>query len=393
MLSERKSTPDYYFNGDLENVITPVNTRRLIQLLRDLKYEDSEIKFLQQGFTQGFDISYTGPQIRKSTSQNIPFTVGDKVDMWNKLMKEVKLGRVAGPFDEVPFENFIQSPIGLMPKVGSDQTRLIFHLSYDFKDGLKSVNYHTPKERCSVRYKDLDYAVGTFLDLFQELMVESQQPTSECTTKSAFYSRPSLQRLWKSRFTNHRLHQPIFSGKSDLKLAFRILGLSRSSWPWLVMTAQDPTTLQSKFFVDKCLPFSSSISCSHFQHFSDALCHLIQWRLKLNNKRRITNYLDDFLFVAKTLERCNFMIQEFLKLCTDIRVPVSMEKTEWGSILTMFLGILLDGRNLILAIPEDKRLHAVNLLQEIRDKRKVTVKQLQQLCGFLNFLSKAIFPG
>ena len=84
-------------------------------------------------------------------------------------MKEVKLGQVAGPFKEIPFENFIQSPIGLIPQSGSDQTRLIFHLSYDFKrDNLKSVNHYTPKEKCSVRYRDLDFAVETYLDLWQQ---------------------------------------------------------------------------------------------------------------------------------------------------------------------------------------------------------------------------------
>ena len=86
-------------------------------------------------------------------------------------MKEVSLGQVAGPFDSIPFNNFIQSPIGLVPNSGSDQTRLIFHLSYDFKtDKLKLVNFHTPKEKCSVRYQDLDYAVSTYLELVEELL-------------------------------------------------------------------------------------------------------------------------------------------------------------------------------------------------------------------------------
>ena len=31
-------------------------------------------------------------------------------------MKEVKVKRLAGPYEEVPFENYIQSPIGLVPK-------------------------------------------------------------------------------------------------------------------------------------------------------------------------------------------------------------------------------------------------------------------------------------
>ena len=84
---------------------------RLLQLLTESNYPCEETQFLVNGFKNGFDIGYEGPQHRKSISQNIPFTVGDKTQLWNKLMKEVKLGCVAGPFKEVPFESFIQSPI------------------------------------------------------------------------------------------------------------------------------------------------------------------------------------------------------------------------------------------------------------------------------------------
>ena len=108
-----------------------------IELLRESGYDGEGIKFLQSGFTEGFNIGYEGPQIRQSKAKNIPFSVGNKTELWNKLIKEVKLGCVAGPFDQIPFENYIQSPIGLVPKVGAEQTnqtRLIFHLLYDFKD-------------------------------------------------------------------------------------------------------------------------------------------------------------------------------------------------------------------------------------------------------------------
>ena len=48
-------------------------------------------------------------------------------------MKEVQVGRFAGPsdLDNLPFDSFIQSPVGLVPKAGN-KTRLIFHLSFDF---------------------------------------------------------------------------------------------------------------------------------------------------------------------------------------------------------------------------------------------------------------------
>ena len=309
-----------------------------------------------------------------------------------------------GPFNSIPFQSFIQSLIGLVPKANSsDQTRLIFHLSYDFKsDGLKPVNHYTPKELCSVKYHDLDFAVRTYLQLLEDWENDDEQPFDRSKANSGrgseHMTRPMLQDKWKAKFTE--CHQQvdgaescrtIFAGKSDLRSAFRILGLRLKDWKWLVMRAQDPITNEWKYFVDKCLPFSSSISCSHFQRFSNALSHILQHKLHI--PRRLTNYLDDFLFIAKTIMICNNMIQGFLDICGQLGVLVSMEKTEWASEMIVFLGILLDGKNHILALPEDKLRRATNLLSELITKIKATVKQLQQLCGFLNFICKAVFPG
>ena len=113
----------------------PVNVKVLEQLLVESNYDKDETNFLVQGFTNGFHIGYEGPQRRADQASNIPFRqVGDKWDLWSKVMKEVHLKRFAGPFEEVPFRHYMQSPIGLVPKAGN-QTRLIFHLSYDFNSG------------------------------------------------------------------------------------------------------------------------------------------------------------------------------------------------------------------------------------------------------------------
>ena len=143
-----------------------------MELLIKTGYPHDKTQFLEQGFREGFDIGYEGPQDRCSISDNLPFTFVDQVQLWNKLMKEVKLCRVTGPFKEIPFKNYIQSPIGLVPKAGSDQTRLIFHLSYEFSKGdkLGSLNNYTPKERCTVKYKDLDFAVQPYLRLYDEII-------------------------------------------------------------------------------------------------------------------------------------------------------------------------------------------------------------------------------
>ena len=193
-------------NYDLTNLQTPVDADVLADLLSQSDYDKVESQFLIQGFKFGFSIGYQGPVLRQSRARNIPFQpgIGDKYDMWNKLMKEVQAGRIAGPFDQIPYQNYMQSPIGLVPKAGG-KTRLIFHLSYDFADG-RSLNHHTPKSICTVQYNDLDAAV------------------SSCLTISKLTPNKS-----------------VFLAKTDLMSAFRMLPIQKNHWRWLIMTAEDPT--------------------------------------------------------------------------------------------------------------------------------------------------------
>ena len=109
---------------DLDSIITPVNADVLHELLQISEYDENEIDFLVNGFHNGFDIGYEGPQNCTDLSRNIPFQVGSHEEMWSKIMKEVKLGRFAGPYESIPFDNYVQSPIGLVPKKGG-KTRLI----------------------------------------------------------------------------------------------------------------------------------------------------------------------------------------------------------------------------------------------------------------------------
>ena len=62
-------------------------------------------------------MGYTGPAKIRQYSQNLKLRVGSKIQLWNKIMKEVKLKWYAGPYDKPPFDNFIQSPVGLVPKM------------------------------------------------------------------------------------------------------------------------------------------------------------------------------------------------------------------------------------------------------------------------------------
>ena len=273
-------------------------------------------------------------------------------------MDEVKVHRFAGPFKDIPFKDtYVQSPVGLVPKAGG-KTRLIFHLSYKFKNGNQSINYWIPKSMCSVKYNDLDKAVKDCLRLMNELGIKI-----------------------------------LFFVKSDLKSAFRILPLLPKFRCSLIMKAQHPVSKEWFYFVDKCLPFGASISCSHFQRFSNVLKSIVEVIAGKIYRTLLTNYLDDFLFIYFTEQGCNHIVIIFLSVCKDINFPVALDKTEWASTQVVFLGMLLDGYNHILAIPLDKRRKVLAMLRTFIDRKKATLKDLEKLAGHLNFLNRAIVPG
>ena len=149
----------FYENFDLTNIETPVDVEKFEWMLRDTGYDQELTEYLITGFREGFELGYEGRRDECRYAPNLRLRVGNKTELWNKMMLEVKDKRFAGPFEEPPFEHFIQSPVGLVPKDGGKKTRLIFHLSYPRNGMVKSVNACIPAEKCSVVYPDFMDAV------------------------------------------------------------------------------------------------------------------------------------------------------------------------------------------------------------------------------------------
>lgn len=143
------------FNPDLESLVTPLRVSEYEKLLIQSNYDQAKAKRLIEGFTDGFDLGYRGPTDVQLEANNLRFRVGSKTELWNKIMLEVKEKRFAGGFRRPPYDNFIQSPLGLVPK-DQNKTRMIFHLSFPEK---QSVNFHTPKELSKTIYNEFDIAV------------------------------------------------------------------------------------------------------------------------------------------------------------------------------------------------------------------------------------------
>ena len=148
----------WHQNLNVDKITTPVKADILKKLLKESNYPDDKTEFLVKGFREGFLLGYEGPRVDiRREAKNLRLRIGSQTELWNKVMKEMELGRYASPFETPPFENYIQSPVWLVPKDGGQKTHLIFHLSYP-RNG-QSVNSEIPKEKCSVSYPDFDSTI------------------------------------------------------------------------------------------------------------------------------------------------------------------------------------------------------------------------------------------
>ena len=233
------SSIPWFVNHDLDNIVTPVDVDTFGKMLMEAGYNLAKTEYLVKGFKDGFNLNFVGDQKVRRMAPNLKIRIGSKEEIWAKIMKEVKAKRFAGPYENPPYEHFIQSPIRLVPKDGGTKTRLIFHLSYP-KNADTSVNAQIPRDKCTVAYPSFEKAVQLCL--------------------------------------KHGVKCHI--GKMDMSMAFRNVSVRGQDWCLLILKAEHPVTHKVYFFVDKCLPFGSSISCAIFQDFSDAVAFLVTHHTK-----------------------------------------------------------------------------------------------------------------
>ena len=148
-------------------------------------------QFLVNGFRYGFRVGFVGER-RAAQSPNLKSALEQPQAVRCKLLKELAAGRIRGPFPRPPFQEFVCSPLGIVPKKVPSEFRLIQHLSYPYGS---SVNDFIPERTSSVRYASISDAI----------MVIKQ------------------------------LGAGCFMAKTDIKSAFRIIPIHPSDFPLLGM--------------------------------------------------------------------------------------------------------------------------------------------------------------
>jgi hypothetical protein len=322
---------------------SPIIVHKMLPYL-SLYPDKSSSNILREGFTSGFKLGYSGDRTARD-AQNLKSIREDPKMAREKIGKEIKLGRIAGPFKERPIHNLIVSPIGLVPKSEKGKFRLIQHLSHP-EGG--SINDGINKEVCVVQYTKFDVAVQLVANV----------GISACMAKA------------------------------DIQSAFRLLPIHPQDFGLLGMK------IEEDFFVDKALPMGASCSPALFEKFSTFLEWVVR---KEANSEKIIHYMDDFFFCGIADEfsssSCKYLVDCFEKVCQNLGVPLASDKSVGPVTKLVFLGLEIDSIRQLVTVPQEKLLTIVGKINKALRGEKITLKELQSLVGSLSFICRAVTPG
>jgi hypothetical protein len=83
----------------------------------------------------------------------------------------------------------------------------------------------------------------------------------------------------------------------------------------------------------------------------------------------------------------------FCKICNSVSVPIADDKTEGPTTSMKYLGLLIDTEKMMVKIPTEKLNKLLEEIKKVAFAKKVTLKQLQSLCGLLSFCTSALPSG
>ena len=306
-----------------------VNPHNLAVALRG--YNQYTVNYLVNGFTFGFCLGCVRIPDAREPPKNHPPVLNNPDAAKELVFKEVRLGRVLGPFKTCPIPGLLCSPLNLVPKANSPGCwHLIHNLAFPYDHN--SVNANIPDEQAQVYYIPFDRAIQI------------------CQSLGA----------------------GCFIGKQDFDAAFRLLPIAKQDLSLLGFM------LEGNYFVNSLLAFGARSSCRLFETFASGVQFALE---KWTNSSTVLHYLDDFFLAKTTYQECAHFMEQFEELTAFIGAPLSPNKKEGPATHLTFLGIEIDTIKQQISIPEIKRQQALELVLKAMDHRgkKVTVRFIQKL--------------
>ena len=301
-------------------------------------YPDESAEILR-GITHGVRIEFTGPRDVNRRCANHPMSDEHRDKVSAIIAADIASGKKSGPHVTPPFPFMWCSPIGCVPKKGTDKVRVIHDLSHGKPESVNDyVTYRVHHLGC------LDDALNAI----------------------------------------RRLGPGCYLVKLDVEAAYKQVPVDPKDWHLIGFT------WLGKYYYDRTLPFGMRSSCRKWDLYATALHYFMQHHLGI---RCTVHYVDDFLFVIRTLDDATSQRDMALRMCAQLGVPMSPKKTEGPVTCLTFLGIEIDTVAMVARLSADRLTQLHELLLVWGDRTTTSLRELQSLTGLLTFVTRVVRPG
>jgi len=177
--------------------------------------------------------------------------------------------------------------------------------------------------------------------------------------------------------------------KLDLKSAYRSVPIHRDDYKITGLKWQFEGDSEATYLFDSRLPFGATLAPSHFHRLSQAIRRCLRRR----GWHDVVVYIDDFLVVAPSFDKCNEVLHVLIDLVRKLGFYISWEKVVGPTQKITFLGIDIDTRACTLSLCQAKLQKINEELVDFATRKRASKRQLQRLAGLLNWACQAIRGG
>ena len=171
--------------------------------------------------------------------------------------------------------------------------------------------------------------------------------------------------------------------KLDLKDTFHHIPICSSDWHHMGFYWGD------EFYYSIVLAFGLHSIPYIFNLFSEAL----HWIIQCHIPAHIRHYLDDFFLLFPSSSppfKCTAAVEWVMGLGQELGLVFQGSNTVWPTTQIEFLGLELDSIAMEVRLPPDKLVFLKSLLGNWSVKQFACLWEVQELAGFLQFVSQVI---
>ena len=150
------------------------------------------------------------------------------------------------------------------------------------------------------------------------------------------------------------------------------------------------TEVGGAIYIDDVLPFGLRSAPKLFTAVADTLL----WIMGQRGVEEALHYLDNFLVLGPGgSDRCGKALKTSLQLSQSLGLAVASHKTEGPSTEISFLGILINTKQMVLRLPQDKIVRLRTLIAEWKGRKSCRERQLLSLIGQLQHACRVVRAG